>query len=90
VRVHGHENDLKAGEYEFKAHASMKDIMDILVSGKAILHPVTVVEGTTVAQALNRIAENEFLSATCRRNCPRKACWSPTRRNSRAAPRARS
>jgi UPF0755 protein len=61
VRVHGHENDLKAGEYEFKAHASMKDIMDILVSGKAILHPLTVVEGTTVAQALNRIAENEFL-----------------------------
>ncbi|GAB4349783.1 MAG: endolytic transglycosylase MltG [Oricola sp.] len=61
VRVYGHENDLKAGEYEFKAHASMKDIMDVLVSGKAILHPLTVVEGTTVAQALRKIAENEFL-----------------------------
>lgn len=61
VRVYGHENDFKAGEYEFKAHASMKDIMDILVSGKAILHPLTVVEGTTVAQALDRIEENEFL-----------------------------
>jgi len=61
VRVHGHENDLKAGEYEFKAHASMKEIMDILVSGRAILHPLTVVEGTTVSQAIKRIEENEFL-----------------------------
>jgi UPF0755 protein len=62
VRVYGHENDLKAGEYEFKANASMKDIMDILVSGRSILHPLTIVEGMTVTQALERIAANEFLT----------------------------
>nr|WP_210325918.1 endolytic transglycosylase MltG [Oricola nitratireducens] len=62
VRVYGHENDLKAGEYEFKANASMKDIMDILVSGRSILHPLTIVEGMTVTQALKRIAANEFLT----------------------------
>ena len=62
VRVYGHENDFKAGEYEFKANASMKEIMDIMVSGRAILHPVTVVEGMTVTQALQRIEENEFLT----------------------------
>ncbi|QKV18424.1 endolytic transglycosylase MltG [Oricola thermophila] len=61
VRVHGHENDFKAGEYEFKARASMKDVMDMLVSGKAILHPLTIIEGMTVAQALKRIEENEIL-----------------------------
>ncbi len=62
VRVFGHENDLKAGEYEFKANASMKDIMDILVSGRSILHPLTIIEGMTVSQALERIAANEFLT----------------------------
>lgn len=62
VRVYGHEKDLKAGEYEFKANASMKDIMDILVSGRSILHPLTIVEGMTVAQAFERIAANEFLT----------------------------
>ncbi|MFZ2099788.1 MAG: endolytic transglycosylase MltG [Oricola sp.] len=62
TRVYGHENDMKAGEYEFKAHASMKEIMDLLVSGRSILHPLTVIEGTTVTQALRRVAENEFLT----------------------------
>ena len=62
VRVYGHESDFKAGEYEFKANASMKEIMDIMVSGRAILHPLTVVEGMTVDQALSRIEENEFLT----------------------------
>lgn len=62
VRVYGHEGDFKAGEYEFKSSASMKEIMDIMVSGRAILHPLTVVEGMTVAQALDRIEANEFLT----------------------------
>ncbi|TCD14305.1 endolytic transglycosylase MltG [Oricola cellulosilytica] len=61
VRFYGRDGELKAGEYEFKAGASMKDVMDVLVSGRAILHPLTVVEGTTVAQALQRVAENEVL-----------------------------
>jgi peptidoglycan lytic transglycosylase G len=62
VRMYGHENDLKAGEYEFKAATSMKEVMDLLVSGRAILHPLTVIEGMTVNQALKRIAENEILT----------------------------
>lgn len=61
VRVYGQENELKAGEYEFKPGVSMKDIMDILVSGKAILHPMTVIEGMTVSQAFKRIAEDGVL-----------------------------
>ena len=61
VRISGHESDLKAGEYEFKAGASMADVMEILVIGRAILHPITVVEGMTVTQALNRIASNNVL-----------------------------
>jgi UPF0755 protein len=61
VRVFGHETDLKAGEYEFKQGVSMKEVMDILVSGRAILHPITIIEGMTVTQALKRIEEDEVL-----------------------------
>lgn len=61
VRIYGNERSLKAGEYEFKAHASMKDVMEALVSGRSILHPMTIVEGTTVTQALRKIEEDGVL-----------------------------
>lgn len=61
VRAHGNDNQLKAGEYEIKAHASMKDIMDLLKSGKSVLYSLTIPEGLTVEQALKRVAENEDL-----------------------------
>ena len=61
-RAHGHENDFKAGEYEIAAGASMLNIMQDMVDGTTILHPLTVVEGMTVHQAFERIAENEMLT----------------------------
>lgn len=48
--------DLKAGEYLFQANASVSDVIDTLVGGKAILHTVTVPEGRTswdIVQILN-------------------------------------
>lgn len=61
-RAHGSQNAFKAGEFEIRAGASMKEIMDTMVEGVAILHPLTIVEGMTVYQAFRRIAENAFLS----------------------------
>lgn len=61
VRANGKGEAIKAGEYQIDARASMQQVMDTLVSGKAILHPLTVVEGTTVFQAMQRIAANEIL-----------------------------
>jgi len=52
----------KAGEYAIPAHASMREIMDILVEGKSIDYAVTVPEGLTVAQVFARLAANEILS----------------------------
>lgn len=52
---------LKAGEYAIPAHASMKEIMDILVNGKSIEHSFTVPEGLTVAQVFDRLASNDIL-----------------------------
>lgn len=61
LRAYGNEEALKAGEFEIPRGASMKKVMETLVSGRAILHPLTIVEGTTVFQAAQKIADDEFL-----------------------------
>jgi UPF0755 protein len=62
VRAYDKDAALKAGEYEIKARASMRDIMDLLESGKSVLASLTIPEGLTVAQAFQRIAEHEALT----------------------------
>lgn len=62
LRAYGNEGKLKAGEYEIKAQASMRDVMELLKSGKSVLYSLTISEGLTVEQALQRIADNEVLT----------------------------
>ncbi len=62
VRAYGNDAALKAGEYEIKPHASMRDIMELLKSGKSVLYSLTIPEGLTVQQAWQRIAEHEALT----------------------------
>ena len=52
---------MKAGEYEIKAHASMKDVADLLASGKSILYSVTIPEGLTSKQVFERLSEDALL-----------------------------
>jgi UPF0755 protein len=61
IQVYGNQSKLKAGEYAIPAGASMHRIMDILKSGKSILHSLTIPEGLTVAQAFDRIAKDDVL-----------------------------
>ncbi len=62
VRAYGNETALKAGEYEIKPQASMRDIMELLKSGKSVLYSLTIPEGLTVEQAWQRIAEQDALT----------------------------
>ena len=62
VRAYDKGAVLKPGEYEIKARASMRDIMDLLESGKSVLASLTIPEGLTVEQAFQRIAEHEALT----------------------------
>ncbi|RLP25526.1 endolytic transglycosylase MltG [Mesorhizobium sp. YM1C-6-2] len=62
VRAYDRDSGLKAGEYEIKAGASMRDIMELLESGKSVLASLTIPEGLTVEQAFQRIAEHEALT----------------------------
>jgi UPF0755 protein len=52
---------LKFGEYQFKQNASIKEVIDTLVEGRSILHSVTIPEGLTSEQIVNRLKENEIL-----------------------------
>jgi UPF0755 protein len=70
VRTYGGEKTFKAGEYEVQAGASMRDVMELLQSGKSILHSLTIPEGLTVAQAFRRIADHEALSGEMPKELP--------------------
>jgi UPF0755 protein len=62
VRAYGNDSALKAGEYAIKPHASMRDIMDLMKSGKSVMYSLTIPEGLTVAQAFDRIASQQELA----------------------------
>ena len=50
ARFSGKATALKAGEYRIPAHASAKEMLDILVSGQTIVRRVTIPEGKTSRQ----------------------------------------
>lgn len=59
--VEGKKSSVKAGEYLFKQNASLQDVIDTLVSGKQVLHGITIPEGLTSLQAVERLRDNDVL-----------------------------
>ena len=55
------QGSLKAGEYQFDKHASMRQVLDTLVEGKSIQYRVTFPEGWTSQQIVQRLAANSQL-----------------------------
>ena len=55
-------SELKAGEYQFQKQASLRDVIDTLVSGKVVQHALTIPEGLTSEQIVARLLENDILS----------------------------
>jgi len=55
------QGSLKAGEYQFDKHASMREVLDTLVEGKSIQYRVTFPEGWTSRQIIERLASNPEL-----------------------------
>jgi UPF0755 protein len=62
VTAGGHRSKIKAGEYLFKQQASMHDVIDILVNGRQVLHSVTIPEGLTSEQVVERLRNNDVLA----------------------------
>ena len=60
--VEGTRAKLKAGEYLFKQNASMQDVIDTIVLGRAILHAITIPEGLTSQQIVDRLRQDDVLA----------------------------
>jgi UPF0755 protein len=53
---------LKAGEYEFKAHSSLSDVVATIVEGKVVPHQVSIPEGLTSQQIVARLLADDVLT----------------------------
>lgn len=80
---------LKAGEYEIKAGASMKEIVELMESGKSILYSVTLPEGLTVQQIFDRLRADTVLEGELPAKMPDEGTLRPdTYKFTRGAKRA--
>ncbi len=62
VTAYRQSGSLKAGEYSFEPQMSMRQVMDLLVSGKSILHAITIPEGLTSKQVVDRLKADDTLT----------------------------
>jgi UPF0755 protein len=83
------DDTLKAGEYEIKARSSMLEIIQLMRSGKSILHSFTVPEGQTVQQVFDRLRADEMLQGDLPAEMPPEGALLPeTYKYSRGTTRA--
>ncbi len=54
--------ELKAGDYEIKKNASMADIMEMLSAGRGVLSKITIPEGLTSMQIVERLRQESELT----------------------------
>jgi len=64
--IEGNRSKLQKGEYVFHQGATLRDVMETLVSGKQVLHAITIPEGLTSEQVLVRLAESDVLGGEVR------------------------
>lgn len=62
ARYLGADTRLRFGEYEFPAQASMEEVLDTIVSGRAIQHKVTVAEGLTSWEIVEALRANDLMT----------------------------
>ena len=58
--------NLKAGQYEIKPHASIRSIVETLSEGRAVLTKITIPEGLTSYQIVERLKADQSLSGDVR------------------------
>jgi UPF0755 protein len=59
--LEGNRSKVKAGEYLFKQNISLREVIDELVSGKQVLHAITIPEGLTSEQIVERLRDSDVL-----------------------------
>ncbi len=64
VLVRKARGELKHGEYKFRAHASIADVVDTMIEGKVVQHMLTIPEGLTSEQVVARLLDNDALTGS--------------------------
>ncbi|MGH6810961.1 MAG: endolytic transglycosylase MltG [Methylocella sp.] len=59
--LEGSRSKVKAGEYLFKQNTSLREVIDTLISGKQVLHAITIPEGLTSEQIVERLRDSAVL-----------------------------
>jgi len=68
--------DLKAGEYQFSAHASLRDVVATIVDGKVVAHQISLPEGLTSEQIVARLLADDILTGNIK-EIPREGSLLP-------------
>jgi UPF0755 protein len=58
--------ELRFGEYQFTKQASLQDVLNTLVSNKVVQHQVTIAEGLTSEQIVQRLLDADMLAGNIR------------------------
>jgi UPF0755 protein len=69
-------DELKFGEYQFQKQASLRDVIATIIDGKVVQHTLTIPEGLTSEQIVQRLLENEVLTGNIR-ELPREGTLLP-------------
>jgi UPF0755 protein len=69
-------SDLKPGEYSFQKNASLRDVIATIVEGKVVQHAVTIPEGLTSEQIVERLGENDIFAGSVK-EIPREGTLLP-------------
>ncbi len=62
AKIFGVGDELKAGEYQFEAHSSMAKVLQTIVEGRSIQYTVTIPEGLTSQQIVQRLLDSPVLT----------------------------
>ena len=69
-------DELRFGEYQFNKQASLHDVLNTLVSNKVVQHQVTIAEGLTSEQIVQRLLDADMLAGNIR-EIPREGTLLP-------------
>lgn len=87
VQAYGVKDRLRYGEYAFPANVSMRDALGVIVSGKSIEHTVTIPEGLTSLQIVERLRDQPLLTGEIRETPEEGSLLPETYKFTRGAPR---
>ncbi|HVG52637.1 MAG TPA: endolytic transglycosylase MltG [Xanthobacteraceae bacterium] len=68
--------ELRAGEYQFSREASLQEVLGTMIEGKVVQHNITIPEGLTSEQIVQRLLEMNVLAGNIR-EIPREGSLMP-------------